>query len=64
VWHDEISYTTAKISKTTSECIGSTDDVFVEEAGGPDLARNEGTTQNSNEETNGVESLGAFDSAC
>lgn len=51
--HQEVGDASTRITKAGSECVGCADDVLVEEAGRPDLAWYETTTQNTNEETEG-----------
>ena len=50
-WHDEESDTTSCITPTSSQCICTSDDGFVEELSGPDDTRNKGTSEYSDEES-------------
>ena len=48
--HDEVSDSTTRVTPTTSQGVRCPDDVLVEEAGGPDLTRDEGSTEDTDEE--------------
>lgn len=50
-WHNEVSDSTTCVAEATSQGISSTDDILVKETGGPDLARDEGGTQDTDEES-------------
>jgi len=49
---NSLGYSTSSVTPTSRKCIGSPDDIFVEEAGAPDLAWDERSTQNTNEKPN------------
>lgn len=49
--HEEVGNASTGISKTAGEGIGCADDIFVEEARGPDLTWDEATTEDSDEES-------------
>lgn len=59
--HQEVGDATASIAKTTSEGIGSTNNILVEEAGRPDLTRNEAATENAHKETKSQQTLHSSD---
>lgn len=56
--HDEVCDTTTRITETSSEGIGGTDAVLVEETRHPYLTWDEGTTEDTDEEAVGVEAGG------
>lgn len=56
--HDEVSNTTAGVTPTTSQGVGGADNVLVEEASAPHLARDKGSTQDTNEKSGNVETCG------
>ena len=56
--HEEVSNAAAGVAEASSEGVGGADDVLVEEAGGPDLAGDEGAAEDADEEAEGEE---AFD---
>jgi len=58
-WHDEVSDTTTRVTPSTRESVGSTDDILVEEASRPNLARNEGATEDTNKKSKDVETVRA-----
>lgn len=59
--HDEISDTTTRVTPAADQCVGGTDNVAVEEAGGPNLARHEAAAEDANEESDGVKTGGIVD---
>lgn len=59
--HDEVGDATTSVAPSTSQCVGGTDDVLVEEAGTPDLARHKSGTQHANEEACNIQARCVFD---
>lgn len=49
--HKEVCDATTSIAESSSEGVCGTDNVLVEEAGGPDLTRDKATSQDANEES-------------
>ena len=49
--HQKVGHSSSSIPETSSEGVGGTDNVLVEEASGPYLARHKRATQNTNKET-------------
>ena len=56
--HNKVGNPTTGISPSTSQGVCSTNNVLVEEASGPNLARDEGTTKDADEETEDAEACG------
>ena len=54
-WHDEVCDSTTCVTPSTGQRVGSSDDILVKETSRPNLARHEGTTEDTNEESDGVE---------
>ena len=50
-----LSNATTRVTPTTNEGVGGSDDVTVEESSGPDLAWDKGSAKNTDEETDSVE---------
>jgi len=48
--HEEVSDAAARVSPATDQGVGRSHDVFVEEAGLPDLTRHKGAAEDSDEE--------------
>jgi len=48
--HNEISDSTTRVTPTTCQGVRCTDDILVEEASGPDLTRDEGSAEDTDEE--------------
>lgn len=61
--HDEVSDTTTKITKSASERVRRADNVLVEESGGPYLTRYEATTEDTDEESQRIQTTCVGDSA-
>jgi hypothetical protein len=61
--HDEICYTSTSVTQATSKRVGSADNVFVEKASGPHLARYEAATEDTDEEAQRHETRGIVNSA-
>jgi len=59
--HDEVGDAATCITKASSQSIGGTDNVLVEESSRPDLAWHEGTTQDADEESAGIKTCGIVD---
>lgn len=53
--HDEVGYSTTRVAPSTCKRIGCSDDVLVEEAGGPDLTWDERATEDTDEESDDIE---------
>ena len=49
-WHNEIGDTTTEITESTSQGIGSSNDILVEKSSRPHLAGHKAATKNANEE--------------
>lgn len=62
--HDEVGQAAAGIAKTPGQGIRSAHDILVEEAGGPNLAGDEGASENADEETANVQARGVADEWC
>ena len=62
-WHNEVGDSTSSVTPSTSKRIACSDHVLVEKSGRPHLARYEGTTQDTDEESNHVEARGTRYSA-
>lgn len=60
-WHDEVGDSTTGVTPSTSQSVGCTDDILVEETSRPDLARHERTTEDTNEKSNGEKTAGVED---
>lgn len=58
---DSLSNTTTSVTPTSSKRVGCTDNALVEEASAPDLAWDESSTQNTNEESQGDQAVGCCD---
>jgi len=50
-WHDEVCDTTAGITEARGKGVGGANNTLVEEAGRPHLARDERSTENTDEKT-------------
>ena len=59
VWSSVLSDTTTRISKASGERVGSANDPLVEPSSAPDLAGDECTAQDANEETQSNQALRA-----
>lgn len=59
--HQEVCDSTTSITETSSQRVGGTNNLLVKEASSPYLARHEAATEDTNEETNGVESASIGD---
>lgn len=63
MWVNVLGDASASIAKSSREGVGCADDLLVEEPGAPDLARNEGSAQDADEEPQCNESVGVGDQA-
>ena len=61
--HEEVCDTTTSVTETGSERVGGTNNLLVEETSGPYLARHEATTEDTDEETDGVKSSSGLNGA-
>lgn len=61
VWSSVLSNTATSISKASSKRVGSANDLLVEPSSAPDLAGDECTAQNANEEAQSNQALGTRD---
>ena len=59
--HQEVGNTASGIAKASGQRIGCSNNVFVKEPCGPDLARYEAATENPNEEAESHQFLGVVD---
>ena len=55
--HDKVGHSASRVSESSCQGVCSTDYVLVEEAGRPDLAGNEATAEDANEEPDCHEAL-------
>lgn len=56
-WHHEVSNSTSGVAKSSCQCVCSSNDILIEETGTPNLAGNERSTQNTNEESKSNETF-------
>ena len=62
--HQEVCDTTSSIAKACNQSVARANDVLVEESSRPYLARHKAAAQNTDEETESHETLGAGDCTC
>jgi len=62
--HDEISNPTARVAPSSRERVRSTDNILIEKAGRPDLARDERATENTDEKSKNVKTSSVVNGAC
>ena len=55
---DLLCDTTARVTPTTNQCVGSSDDILVKETSTPHLTRHKGTTKDTDKEADEVEARG------